>query len=88
MAEEQNKEKPRIALIKHKKEDVSSPSVAAETEGKKKVVIVKKKVLVKKASPKPSDLSVPQTESPPEETPHWCSHFHLHFFGPGGSSPP
>jgi translation initiation factor IF-2 len=68
MAEEQNKEKPRIALIKHKKEDVSSPSTAAETEGKKKVVVVKKKVLVKKGSPKPSDSSIPQAESPPEET--------------------
>ena len=59
MTEEQEKQKPKATLIKHKKEETPSPKIVEEVSekaddkaDKKKVVVVKKKVLVKKVQPK------------------------------------
>jgi len=75
MTEEQDKQKPKIALIKHKKENPPpAPPPTPETP-KKKVVVVKKKVVVKSAPSAPStpghQEQVPASkpaEIPQEET--------------------
>ena len=63
MTEEQDKQKPKIALIKHKKED-PPPAPHPIQETKKKVVVVKKKVVVKKAPPLEQGAPAPQEQVP------------------------
>jgi translation initiation factor IF-2 len=60
MSDEQEKNKPKTTLIKHKKDEPAAQKPQADSEKdkeKKKVVVVKKKVVVKKAGQKP----VPRT---------------------------
>jgi len=75
MTEEQDKQKPKIALIKHKKENPPPAPPPTQETPKKKVVVVKKKVVVKSAPSEPStpghQEQVPASkpaEIPQEET--------------------
>ncbi|MDR1932573.1 MAG: translation initiation factor IF-2 [Spirochaetales bacterium] len=65
MSDEQEKNKPKTTLIKHKKDEAVALKTADDEKEKKKVVVVKKKVVVKKAGQR----VVPRTVSPGDDSP-------------------